>query len=77
VGRIDSENAQHYEVLGLQPYADQDWSKVKRAYHKLALKLHPDKNSAPGAVERFKQVNAAYTALQERANMHTLHSRDR
>ena len=43
-----------------------DWASIKKAYHRLALKLHPDKTSAPGAAERFKRVNAAYAALQEK-----------
>jgi DnaJ-class molecular chaperone len=52
-------------MLGLQPQAVQNWTSVKKAYHRLALQLHPDKNSAPDAAERFKQINAAYAALQE------------
>ncbi len=36
---------------------------IKRAYRKLALKYHPDKNQAKTAEEKFKQVNAAYEYL--------------
>jgi len=36
---------------------------IKRAYKKLAVKLHPDKNSAPKAQEAFKKMNEAYTIL--------------
>ncbi len=42
----------HYDVLGLQKDASDD--DIKRAYKKLALKLHPDKNRARKADEAFK-----------------------
>lgn len=43
-----------YEVLNIKKDAtDTD---IKKAYKKLALVLHPDKNQAPGAAEAFKSI---------------------
>jgi len=52
-----------YEILGLAKNASAE--EIKRAYKKLAMKLHPDKNSAPEAEEAFKKVNAAYQCLTD------------
>ena len=38
-------------------------AQVKRAFHKLALKLHPDKNRSPLAEEAFKRLQEAHAAL--------------
>ncbi len=54
----------HYEVLGVERTATQD--DVKAAFRKLAQQHHPDKNPGdPGAVSRFKEINAAYQVLSD------------
>lgn len=52
-----------YEVLGVTKDATD--SNIKKAYKRLALQLHPDKNHAPGAVEAFKIVGNAVATLTD------------
>ena len=54
----------HYEVLGVARDADE--ATLKKAYRKLALKLHPDKNVGDAsAAEKFKELNASYETLTD------------
>lgn len=53
----------HYEVLRISQHAT--FSEVKRAYKRLALRLHPDKNRAPGAEEAFRCINEAADTLTD------------
>ncbi|CAI5961240.1 unnamed protein product [Closterium sp. NIES-65] len=53
----------YYEVLELPKGAAED--DVKKAYRKLSLKVHPDKNKAKGAEEAFKVVSRAFKCLTD------------
>ena len=54
----------YYKVLGLAKGAGED--EIKKAYRKLALKFHPDKNKSAGAEERFKEIAEAYEVLSDK-----------
>ena len=56
-----------YEALGVERGASP--AACKKAYRRLALRLHPDKCQAPNAEEAFKRVSAAYAALQDGRNV--------
>ncbi len=47
--------------MGLTKGASED--DIKKAYKKLAIKFHPDKNRAPNATEAFKKISTAYACL--------------
>jgi len=53
----------YYEVLGVQKGATKD--QIKDAYRKLALQFHPDRNKAPEAEARFKEISEAYAVLSD------------
>src|ERR1700689_4397457 len=54
-------NKDYYEVLGLKKGASKD--EVKKAFHKLAHKYHPDKSNGDG--DKFKEVSEAYSILSD------------
>lgn len=53
----------YYKVLGVNRDANE--AAMKKAYKKLAVKCHPDKNPAPQSTQAFKKVNAAIACLTD------------
>ncbi|HET9126755.1 MAG TPA: molecular chaperone DnaJ [Propionibacteriaceae bacterium] len=61
-------SADYYEVLGVPRDATPE--QIKKAYRRMAMKVHPDVAQEPDAAEKFKQVQEAYEVL------HDPHKRD-
>jgi molecular chaperone DnaJ len=53
----------YYEVLGVA--RDADNKAIKDAFRKLAMQYHPDRNKAPDAEEKFKEIAEAYAVLSD------------
>ena len=53
----------YYDVLGISRSASEE--DVRKAFRRLALEYHPDRNKKEGAEERFKEINEAYQVLSD------------
>jgi molecular chaperone DnaJ len=58
-----AEKRDYYEVLGVSKNASKD--EIKDTYRKLAMQYHPDRNKAPDAEEKFKEISEAYAVLSD------------
>lgn len=55
--------SEYYDLLGVAREATE--ADIKKAYRKLAMDLHPDRNRATDAEERFKEITEAYEVLKD------------
>ena len=62
-GLMPASQRDYYDVLGVGRSASAD--ELKRAYRRLAMEYHPDRNRGADAAERFKEINRAYEVLSD------------
>lgn len=62
--RVRVEFPNLYKIFHLSPYASQE--DIRRAYHKLAKEMHPDRSDHPDAESNFAEMQKAYTILRDR-----------
>jgi curved DNA-binding protein CbpA len=58
----------YYAILGIA--SDAASEAVRTAYRKKALQFHPDRNTAPEATDRFRDVQEAYETLSDASRRH-------
>jgi len=59
----------YYDILGVSKNASKE--EIKKAYRKLALEHHPDRNKSSDASEKFKEINEAYEVLSDHKKKET------
>ncbi len=64
-----ADNKDYYSILGVSKTASAD--EIKRAYRKLALQYHPDRNKSKEAEIKFKEVTKAYEVLSDQQKRQT------
>jgi hypothetical protein len=60
----------YYQILGVAKGSSAD--EIKKAYRKLALQYHPDRNKTKEAEEKFKEINRAYEVLSDPQKRHMI-----
>lgn len=60
---MTTQQSDYYAVLGLDRSASPE--DIKKAFRRLAMQYHPDRNKEPGADARFKEINQAYEVLSD------------
>ncbi|CAE7541916.1 dnj-1 [Symbiodinium pilosum] len=63
IKKVSGAGDDYYHILGVEKNAGDD--DIKKAYRKLALRLHPDKCKEDGAEEAFKKVGEAFSVLSD------------
>lgn len=58
-----SDKRDYYEVLGIPKGASKE--EIKKAYRRLALQYHPDRNKSTDSEEKFKEISEAYAVLSD------------
>ena len=61
-----TQNDKYFKLFGLEPGASKD--EIRRAYRKLVMKYHPDRNPSPEAEKQFLIVKEAYDILMGKKN---------
>lgn len=59
--RVEVENL--YAILGVQPTAND--AEIRKAFHKLAMQYHPDRNGSEDAADKFESINKTYLVLKD------------